>query len=193
MRLRSSRTLIAMVAIGVAIPVAAAGASMLIAEGPPGSPDNPLAAPPLDPHVVAAADAKGHLNEARAPSARDVQEEALTHRPCDLVSAGEASGILGGSVKAPKEAPLGPTCVYRTEAVESFVTVALQSMGGDHVKATIKGLDRHDVAGKSGYCLQSAASTFYVPLSGGRVLTVGAAECEVAEKFAAKALGAISR
>jgi hypothetical protein len=193
MKLRSPKILIATLAIGVAIPAAAAGGAIFITDGPPGSPDNPLTAPPLDPQVVAAAEAKGHLNEARAPSAQDVQEEALSHRPCELVSAGDASGILGATVKAPKEAPLGPTCVYRTESVENFVTVALQSISGDELKATIKGLEQHDVAGKSGYCLQSAASTFYVPLSGGRVLTVGAAECDVAEKFAAKALRGIAR
>ena len=192
MRLRSPRIMIATALVAVAIPVGAAGGAMLI-DGPPGSPDNPLVAPPLDPSVVAAADRKGHLNEAKAPSAAVLQEAALSQKPCTLVSEADVGNILGAAVTA-KTAPLGPTCVFRAggTAAKGFATVAIQTLSGDQVKAIIKSLATVGVPGRTAYCGASAASTLYVPLPGNRVLTIGALDCDVARRLAGKALVQIS-
>ena len=192
MRTRSNRIIIATALAAVAIPAAVAGGK-IVTEGPPGSPDNPLVASGPDASVVAAADQKGHFNEAKPPTAEDLQEQALSQKPCDLVTKADAGDIIGVTVDA-TEAPLGPSCVFRSSnPANGFASVAIQTLADDQVKALTKGLDRLDVSGKTAYCGMSTAATLYVSLSGDRVLTIGAADCDVAKRLAGKALGEITR
>jgi hypothetical protein len=172
----------------LAIPVTAGGAILGRGAGdPPGTPNNPLVAPPLDPGAVQAAKEHGHLNEARSPGAAYPKDLAISQRPCKLVTPEQAAGILGAPILAPAEAPLGPTCVYRTRSPQAFATVSVQSLDADQLKTLIRGVDAVSVGGREGHCGRSDPTNLYVPLSGERVLTVGGA-CDVARAFAAKAL-----
>lgn len=186
--------LIALAAIALlAVPVTAM-AAFLGPDDPLGSPGNPLQAPAMHPSVVQAAKNKGHLNEARAPETM-AEEAQQSEKPCTLVTADEAAAVFGESIRAPVEAPMGPTCLYRTNAREDFVSVALPTIDGEHRQQMLHGLERVDVDGLKGYCGPAEHSNLLVPLTDDRVLTVngGGGGCEVAKAFALKALGHISR
>jgi hypothetical protein len=179
--------------IALAAPVTAV-AAFLGPDDPLGSPQNPLSAPPMDPATVAAATQKGHLNEARAPQLEPDEAQQAEH-PCKLVTAAEASGLFGAQVGDPIEAPLGPSCIFRSGQREDFVSVALQRMEEKHLAPLIRDRDKLDVDRLTGYCGPGEASNLLVPLSSGRVLTIegGAGGCELAKAFALKALGRLSR
>src|SRR5947209_1264959 len=52
--------------------------------------------------------------------------------PCTLMSASEASGILGASVTKAVEAPQGPTCIYTLpgpRSATSTVTISVETEG----------------------------------------------------------------
>jgi len=177
----------------LAAPVTALGA-ILGRDDPLGTPQNPLSAPPMDPAAVAAAAEKGHLNEARAPQLEPDEAQEAEH-PCKLVTAAEASALFGAQVADPIEAPLGPSCIFRSREREDFVSIALQQMEEKHLEPLIRDRDKLDVDRLTGYCGPGEGSNLLVPLSSGRVLTIegGAGGCELAKAFAFQALGRISR
>ena len=144
----------------------------------------------------------GRSNEAQAPGSepqagageQPTGQDALSTqraqlRPCSLVSRARAQAILGEPIKAPLEAPQGPTCIYRAQHGKRFTTLAVQSLRFSQLKSQIRRPRRIDVSGRSAVCGSYGQPILYVPLSGGRVLSV-AAQCPVARQFA---IAAVSR
>jgi hypothetical protein len=163
----------------------------------PGTPENPLVAQPAESEALAG----GRSNEAAAAPEEQEQAEpgfqALVDRqsskprsrfsPCNLVSQPRAGAILGKRVAQPVEAPQGPTCIYRSEDGDQFVTLAVQSLDFRAEKRQMQDVQELAVSSRSAYCGTLGQSTLHVRLSAGRVLTVGA-PCPVAERFAAAAM-----
>jgi hypothetical protein len=162
-------------------------------EHPPGSPENPLVA-----RNEPGTPANGRLNEAAARDAapRPGYEELLERQsrsparrfsPCSLVTAPEARAIVGGPIRAPLEAPQGPTCIYQTRAGDAFVTLAVQSVEFGELRRQMRRSRRIEVAERGAYCGTHGQPVLYLPVRGGRVLSI-AAPCAVAREFAARAV-----
>jgi hypothetical protein len=168
----------------------------------PGTPENPLVAEPAEPEAPAA----GRSNEAAAAPAEEEQGEeeqgepgfqALVDRqssdprsrfsPCNLVSKPRAGAILGTRVAQPVEAPQGPTCIYRDRGGTMFVSLAVQQGGFGAVRDEIDRLRQVSVGDRRAYCGVHGAPMLYLPLAGGRVLSVSA-QCDIAKRFASTAV-----
>jgi hypothetical protein len=171
----------------------------------PGSAQNPLT-----PEATAAATG-GRLNEASANTKapgyqklldRQKSRPASRFTPCNLVSKAQARSILGAAVVEPFEAPQGPTCIYRTRTGQDYVTVAVQQTDFAKLKPLVRQRKRFTVADHAGICGSNGQPTLYVPLTGGRVLSIAAAPkpsskplaapCATAQRFATTALQRIS-
>jgi hypothetical protein len=177
------------------IAVAAAAALLAACGGEPSKPaagtqDNPAVGKTTQPN------SEGRLNEAAgaqdsnpdgtAPAAgRDVQ--FTRSAPCKLVSRSQAGAILGAPVRAPLQAPQGPTCIYRTKTGDGFVTLAIQPVDISSLTRKLGKPQRVDVSHKLAYCGSYGQRMLYAEISRGWVLSV-AAPCSVATRFAAKAL-----
>ena len=171
---------------------------------PPGSPQNPLVAQAPQDTVT-----QGRLNEA-APATKGTAAEGakpkadtqpgyqkLVERqgskprsrftPCNLVSKAQAGAIVGAPLQDPLEAPQGPTCIYRSQDGKRFVTVAVQAVAFSKLKHQMHKRQQVTVSNKTAFCGMLGQPILYVPLSGRRVLSV-AAPCQVARKFAARAV-----
>lgn len=107
--------------------------------------------------------------------------------PCNLVTAPEAARIVGGAMQKPVEAPQGPTCVYRTRSGRELIALAVQTTRFSQIKGKLGHRRTTTIAGHTAYCGTYGQPMLYVPLSGGRVLSVSA-PCATAKGFAAKAL-----
>jgi hypothetical protein len=107
--------------------------------------------------------------------------------PCNLVTQKQAASIVGGPMRAPVEAPQGPTCVYRSQDGNRFITVALQNVEFAKIKRQIQRPSRVSVSSRTAYCGSYGQPMLYVPLAKGQVLSI-AGPCAVAKKFAVKAL-----
>jgi hypothetical protein len=107
--------------------------------------------------------------------------------PCNLVTQREAQGIFGALAQEPVEAAQGPTCIYRTQTGKSFVTLAVQSMPFKPLMRQLRGRHTVGVSGRTGYCGSLGQPMVYVPLSRGRLLTVGAS-CSTGRAFATRAI-----
>jgi hypothetical protein len=185
----------------VAIALTACGGSSKPAAAP-GSPERPLQAQLSEPGSGATG---GRSNEGAASSSASAEApgyQALVKKqsshprsrftPCNLVTPAQARAILGSPVLDPIEAPQGPTCIYRSRNGKSFVTVALQSIDfKKKVKPHLKLRQRVAVSSRTAYCGTYGQPMLYLPLSGGRVLAVGA-HCAVAKQFAIKAVRQLS-
>lgn len=122
------------------------------------------------------------------PGRADVGDQPAAGRnPCTLVSRAEAQMILGKAIGSPVEAPLGPTCIYRPAGAKRFVTLTVESIDFARVRAQIRNRTQLDVGGRTGYCGTYGQPTVFVPLAGGRVLTV-TASCAIGARFAAEAV-----
>jgi hypothetical protein len=171
---------------------------------PPGSPDNPLVAQAPQDTVT-----QGRLNEA-APTAKGAGAEDATPKaaaqpgyqklverqgskprsrftPCNLVTKAQAGAIVGAPLQDPLEAPQGPTCIYRSQDGKRFVTLAVQSVPFSKLKHQMHKRQQVTVSNKTAFCGMLGQPILYVPLTGSRVLSV-AAPCQVARKFAARAV-----
>lgn len=157
---------------------------------PPGSPDKPLQARP------ASTDKSSAREPGKAAAAkpgyqallqRQAKEPGHRFSPCSLVTQAQARAILGGPVELPSEAPQGPTCIYRTEKGNGFVTLAVQSTDFAKAKSKLRKATKVDLGSRTGLCGKYGQPTLYAPLSQGRVLTV-AAQCDVAKRFAVQAV-----
>jgi hypothetical protein len=162
---------------------------------PAGSPDNPLKA------RAASTDNSSAREPGKAAAAKPGYKGLLTrqtkepgHRfsPCSLVTQAQARTILGGPVALPSEAPQGPTCIYRTEKGNGFVTLAVQSADFAKAKRRLRKATKVDLGSRTGLCGTYGRPTLYAPLSQGRVLAV-AAQCDVATRFAAQAVRSLGR
>jgi len=165
----------------------------------PGTPENPLVASsqesPVSGRTNEATTEKSHARAQAetAPKAPNYQQllERQTSRPderftpCNLVTPARAQAILGAPIHPPVEAPQGPTCIYRARSGNALSTVAVQRLRFSVLARQLR-TKRVEIPGARAYCA-AAGSTVYVPLSGGRVLTVGG-PCDVARQFASAAL-----
>jgi hypothetical protein len=165
----------------------------------PGSPENPLVARSQEPPQ------NGRTNEARAQKGKaSGQAEAGTKAPnyqqllerqtsrpeqrftpCNLVTPARARAILGAPIRPPVEAPQGPTCIYSARSGDSFTTIAVQRLRFSDLARQLRP-KRVEIPGVRAYCAERQ-STVYVPLGGGRVLTVGG-PCDLAREFASAAV-----
>lgn len=107
--------------------------------------------------------------------------------PCKLVSKAEAQAIIGGPIASPQEAPLGPTCIYQPLGAKTFITLTVESIDFAKIRSQIRDRMRVEVGGRTAYCGDYGQSMTFVPISGGRVLSI-TAPCTAGTRFAAKAL-----
>jgi hypothetical protein len=163
---------------------------------PPGSPDNPLVA------KAESSTTGGRLNESSVEPKKssgqpqpgydqlvDKQSEKprSSFTPCNLVTKAQASKIVGKPIRDPLEAPQGPTCIYRPQTGKSLITVAVQTVEFGKLKPHLGQPRQFKVANRTAYCGQHGQPMLYVPLSGGRLLSI-AGPCPVARQFAASAV-----
>lgn len=125
----------------------------------------------------------------------DSEEAKPSHQrivdPCDLVSRAQAQAILGTALAAPREAPLGPTCIYR--GAHAFMTVSLQTRSFKALRAGQRSLHRFYGLRRQAWCGGTAgATTLFVRVAADRVLSVGA-PCITAGRLAAHALASLER
>jgi hypothetical protein len=170
-------------------------------EPAPGSPENPLTA--TRPSETEGPGSPGAgKGSAREPSTAtgtpeepgykalvDRQTAKPRHRfsPCNLVTGREARAIVGKPLRAPVEGVQGPTCIYRPRAGKELITLAIQQASFAKIKRQIDDLRQVDVSDRAAYCGTYGQPVLYVPLRGGRMLSVNA-DCDIARRFAAKAM-----
>jgi hypothetical protein len=163
----------------------------------PGTPGNPLVA-----RVTADDDAPGSA-KASEPSASAAKPDAtpgyqqLVKRqakhpqsrftPCSLVTRAEAAAIVGNPVTAPVEAPQGPTCIYRSRNGRDFVTLAVQAADFRALTKPMRKPQHVAVSSRTAVCGVLGQPILYVPAGPRQVLTV-TGPCDVAQRFAAKAV-----
>lgn len=173
--------------------------------GAPGSPDRPLVAtvPEADAPTTSSRsnESASDSGSAKAKSSNPASEkpgyQALVDRqtskpkhrftPCNLVSRARAREIVGAPVRVPIEAPQGPTCIYRTEGGDRFITLAVQSVDFRKLRRQLHDVQKVPAADATAYCAKLGQPMLYVPLSRRRVLSV-AAPCDVATRFASAAV-----
>ena len=178
--------------LALAIPLAACGDEP---KAPAGSPENPIVARQSDSKTLNEGQRKsagGAASKSEQPGysdllARQSPKPRDRFTPCSLVTRRQARTIVGAPVLEPIEAPQGPTCIYRTESGDRFVTLAVQPLGLERASRGIKARERVEIAGQTAYCGRKGAPMLYTQLSKGRVLSV-AAPCEIAKRFAARAI-----
>jgi Protein of unknown function (DUF3558) len=165
--------------------LAACGSAGEPAQGPPGSPDNPLPAKPSSLEQPT-----GESGRPNFKSLVDRQSDARVREdgsnPCVLVTKAQAQAILGERLLDPVVAPQGPTCIFRDRSGQSFATISLQRVTIDRLRRQTDRLERIVVAGRTAFCGVNGAPVLYVPVAGRRTLTI-TAQCEVAARFARRA------
>jgi Protein of unknown function (DUF3558) len=119
--------------------------------------------------------------------ARQTKKPQSRFTPCNLVTKTQARAIIGTPIDEPVEAPLGPTCIYRSRDGKAFVTIAVPSVQYSKLKRTSRKRQPVTIANRAGFCGGDGKPTLYVPLQPRRVLAV-AAPCPVAARFAAAAV-----
>lgn len=155
-------------------------------KGPPGSPDNPLVSQAQRDSTDPDAPGSGTPNY-RALVDRQSGKPAERSSPCAFVTKRQAQGIVGSSLLDPVEAPQGPTCIYRDRGGKTFITVALQDGGFGALRDDVRRLRTVSVADRRAYCGVYGSPMLFLPLGGGRVLSV-TAQCDVATRFARSAV-----
>lgn len=192
-----ARILPALLMAATAVSVAACGGDPEPSGGPAGSPENPAIAQP--------APGGGEPTERSRPrpeTGRDPGYDAIVTRqrrrprerftPCNLVTRSQARAILGAAVLQPREAPQGPTCIYRTRASTQFVTLAVQPGEIRQLTRHLRRMQRFEIASRRAYCGTLGQPVLYVALGGRRVLSVSA-PCDTARRFASTALSRLRR
>jgi Protein of unknown function (DUF3558) len=192
--LASSRRLLAclLVLAGAGLALSACGGDAGTAASAPGTDANPLVG-----NIQAEDKAKARVNEAAAaPTAapgyqglleKQTKQPKSGFTPCNLVTPGQAQAILGGPIRAPLEAPQGPTCIYRTRTGAGYATLSVQSLDLAAIRKNLRDARTISVAGRRAYCGVLGQPMLYAGLRDGRVLAV-AARCRVARQFASRAV-----
>lgn len=111
--------------------------------------------------------------------------------PCTLVTAPEARSITAGSVVGTTEAPLGPTCIYRSAKAKSDITMTVEALKLSQVTQKLSQRSQFRVKSHPAYCGRLGSQMLFVPLTNGQVLNV-VAPCSVARQFASVALGRLA-
>ena len=196
---RTLPTVVSVLSLASAALAGCGGGPSASATPAPGTPENPLVAQKAEPSADGGAQEPSTSSEPPAqgePSVtpgygRLVENQASSPQsrftPCNLVTENEAQSILGVPVRAPLEAPQGPTCLYRTRTGNGQIALAVQTADFGAIKRKLRSLRRVAVGDREAYCGTYGQPMLYLPLSSGRVLSV-AAQCDVATSFATKAL-----
>ncbi len=123
------------------------------------------------------------------PGRADVSGHSATSQsdPCTLVSRADAQAILDRPIDTPVDAPLGPTCIYQSAGARSLVTVTVEAIDFANIEPHIRSRKQSEVGGRTAYCGTYGQSSVFVPLAGGRVLTI-TAPCAIGVRFAAEAM-----
>lgn len=133
--------------------------------------------------------AGGAWGRAAPPAVSAGAARVPASQPCRLVTRAEAARILGAPVRPLVTAPQGPTCLYRAASGRRLITVAVQHTDFGKLTGRLRPKRPVRVSGAAGtaYCVTAGSPTLYVPVAGGRVLTVGG-PCSVARRFALRAV-----
>jgi len=138
--------------------------------------------------VLAAAAGCGGASGATAVTS--TPQQAAAH-PCRLVTQAQAASALHVALQAPREAPLGPTCVLQAKSGPVVGTLAVQRGDLSQVSARAVGLMMATEAGRATYCGTLGQPTLWAPLDSGSMLVISA-PCNDARALAAIALRRIS-
>lgn len=128
--------------------------------------------------VGPAAGAGQRKQAAQAPSAQ---------RPCSLVTKAKARAIIGVAILEPVEAPQGPTCIFRSKTGDRFITLTVQKASFARLEQQVRRRRAVAVSDHRGICGSYGRPMLYLPVSGGRVLSVQG-PCDTAVRFAAAAV-----
>jgi hypothetical protein len=124
---------------------------------------------------------------ARPKTARNQKALAAgASQPCLLVTKTQAKAIVGAPILEPLQAPQGPTCIYRTKSGKPYVTLAVQTVNFAKLRKQIRNTRAVPIAGRTAYCGTYGKPMLFLPVAGGRVLSI-TAPCAMAQQFAAKA------
>jgi hypothetical protein len=107
--------------------------------------------------------------------------------PCALVIPSEAHAIVGRPIVRAWRAPQGPTCIYQVRGTKNYITLVVQRGKLATVRKHARTLSRRNMRGRTIYCLKLGSTMTLVPLSGSRLLQIGAS-CSIGSQLAAKAL-----
>ena len=180
------RPTLAAVLLSLLALLGACGESEPASKPPPGSPENPLVSQAEHDGTDPDAPGAGRPNY-RTLVDRQSGSPAERSSSCAFVTKRQAQRIVGSDLLDPVEAPQGPTCIYRDRGGTTFITVAVQDGGFGALRDDVRRLRRVSVADRRAYCGVYGAPMLFLPLAGGRVLSV-TAQCEVAMQFARRAL-----
>jgi hypothetical protein len=180
------RSTLAALMLSLVALLGACGESEPASKAPPGSPENPLQSQARHDGTDPDAPGAGRPNY-RSLVDRQSRRPAERSSPCEFVTRRQAQEIVGSSLLDPVEAPQGPTCIYRDRGGTTFITVALEETGFGALRDDVRRLRRVSVADRRAYCGVYGSPMLFLPLEGGRVLSV-TAQCEVAMRFARSAL-----
>jgi hypothetical protein len=111
---------------------------------------------------------------------------AVASQPCLLVTKTQAKEIVGAPILEPLQAPQGPTCIYRTKSRKTYITLAVQTVDFAKLRKQIRNARSVSIASRTAYCGTYGKPMLFLPVAGGRVLSI-AAPCGTAQRFAAKA------
>jgi hypothetical protein len=158
---------------------------------PPGSPGNPVPAQPdsVKAGSETAAAVKPGYNKLLK---RQTSKPTSRFTPCNLVTKSQARAIMRTAIDEPVEAPLGPTCVYRSHDGKASVTVAVSTQSFTRAARQVKQAASLRIADHRAVCGKLGQSTLYVSLKRGQMLSVGA-PCVTALKFATTAVRRLDR
>ncbi len=139
--------------------------------------------------AVVGREQQGGRCNGRDPTKTERKQKALRRsasRPCSLVSKTQAAAIVGTAILEPLEAPQGPTCIYQTKSGSPYITLAVQTVNFTKLRKQIRNTRAVSVADRTAYCGTYGKPMLFLPLTGGRVLSI-TASCGVARRFAARA------
>jgi hypothetical protein len=119
-----------------------------------------------------------HRQPALAPSAK---------RPCSLVTRTQARAIVGAAILEPLEAPQGPTCIYKAATGRALIGLTVQKASFATLREQVRRGREIAVAHRRGVCGSYGGPMLYLPVGGGRVLSI-AGSCAMASRFAAQAI-----
>jgi hypothetical protein len=108
-------------------------------------------------------------------------------RPCSLVTKTQARAIIGTPIVEPLQAPQGPTCIYQAKTGKPYITLSVQAASYAGLQQQVRQRRSVAVANRHGVCGTFGRSMLYLPLGGGRVLSI-AGPCDMASRFAAEAM-----
>jgi hypothetical protein len=181
----SPRLIGSLLAAALVVGAAGCGSDDQAAKAPVGSRDNPAAAVmPKGNTSESAAVKPGYATLLKRQKTAPAQGKSSN--PCALVTKAQAQKILGGRLLDPVSLPQGPTCVYRSRSSQRYATISIQAQRFATLRRQLHRARRVDVAKHRAYCGVYGQPMLYLPLSGGRVLSVSA-QCDTAVRLAQRA------